>query len=146
MYRYFIILISFLLIGLTACSSNTKPSEPGEGSVTLKISASESSFFAQIASSGFVEISASDMDTLKEDVEITGTSVEGTFLVPTGEDRRFEVSIFNDSGTLVYSGFGITDVTPEQTTDLNIDLFRVGGTVEINGTVYGLMISGIVPT
>ncbi len=85
-----------------------------------------------------VVISGADMDTIQTALTVTDSTVEGIVEeVPAGNNRHFEVFVYNASNTLTYYGAVYADVVAGQVIVLNIVLYpeSVGtGTVIITGT------------
>jgi hypothetical protein len=81
-------------------------------------------------------VSAEDMDTLWTDLTVTEEYVEGVIKnVPAGEDRHFEIFVYDPDSTLTYYGDAYADIQPGKTITLEIVLkpMTTTGTVIIIG-------------
>jgi len=90
-----------------------------------------------LVSSAKAVVSAVDMDTIRQTLTVTPTSVSGTIAdIPSGLNRKFEIFVYDSNGDLTYQGEASTKVEANQTIILNITLIPVNhtGTVIINGT------------
>ena len=68
-------------------------------------------------------VSAEDMDTIWTDLTVTEEYVEGVIKnVPAGEDRHFEISVYDPDSTLTYYGDAYADIQPGKTITLEIVL------------------------
>jgi Tol biopolymer transport system component len=81
-------------------------------------------------------VSAEDMDTIWTDLTVTEEYVEGVIKnVPAGEDRHFEIFVYDPDSTLTYYGDAYADIQPGKTITLEIVLkpMTTTGTVIIIG-------------
>jgi len=84
----------------------------------------------------FAQVTAPDMDTIRTDLTVTPTHVEGTIRhVPSGKNRYFEIFVFDKDSTLTFYGSKYADVYAGFMTRVEIMLQPVGneGTVFIIG-------------
>ncbi len=82
-------------------------------------------------------VSASDLDTIIQDLKVTANSVEGIIQnIPAGPDRKFEIFTYDAKENLTYYGYTVSDVLAESVITLHIILYPVNntGNVIIVGT------------
>ncbi len=60
----------------------------------------------------------------------------GTVLVPAGPGRSFLIEAFDETGRVIYSGRTVTDVTPDVTVELNIDLYPRIPMIKLSPSYY----------
>ena len=134
-------LLIFMVLLWGSCSNQsslTDPSQTDEVSTTT-ISFNITPEIQSLVSSAEAIVSASDMDTIFQTLTVTPNSVSGTIeSIPAGDDRKFEVMVYDSTGLLTYSGEAITNVIANQTITLNIILYPQTntGTVIISGTFH----------
>ena len=131
--------IMFLFFG--SCSNTSSLTDPSFSDETASVSFAFSipSEIQSLVSTAEVIVSASDMDTIFQALTVTPNSVSGIIeSIPAGDDRKFEVNVYDASGILTYSGETMTKVLANQTITLDIILYpqTSTGTVIINGTFY----------
>jgi|GEM_PF-4368716 len=130
-----------ILLFLWSCSNNpdlTDPLPPGE-TATISFAFSIPPEIQSLVSTAEAIVSASDMDTIFQTLTVSPNSVSGIIeAIPAGDDRKFEVNVYDSSGVLTYSGEAISKVLANQTITLDIILYPQTntGTVIINGTFY----------
>ncbi|MFC2088281.1 TolB family protein [Calditrichota bacterium] len=81
-------------------------------------------------------VTAADMDTIVADLTVKPNSVTGTIEnIPSGMNRKFEVSTYDADSTLTYYGSVLSDVAAGSVRTLKIVLYPVNatGTVIITG-------------
>jgi hypothetical protein len=135
-----IVLISgFLGIFLGGCSSKNNPTQsPVEksGSISFRISIAADSPFKKIAKKAELNISAPDMITITKLLEIKDSTIEGTVNnIPSGKERKFEVRVFDSTGTERYKGSVSGNIKADSTVSITLPISRIVGSATINGTV-----------
>jgi len=106
------------------------------GIALLKIAVIPNSPFQKIAKTATLTISASDMLSMKKSLTITDSSVEGKVSgIPVGENRRFEVSVFDSLDTLQYQGSAIANVIADSIVTVTIVVARITSSAYINGSI-----------
>jgi len=109
----------------------------GQGVAMMKMLAASNSSFHLIARSATVTISAPDMTQMSKALTVTDTSVEGLVTgIPAGPNRLFTVSVFDSAQVVCYRGSATAAIVPDDTVMVTLNLYRVGGAAEINGTIY----------
>ena len=132
----------FAAVTLFGCSDSSDPVSDNGGNgktgfASAKISITAAApFFKDIADSAVVLVSGEGMDDIIAELEISGAAVSGTVAdIPVGTARSFEVSVYDDAGTLQYYGKTVTDITGDAVTEIAITLTRITGSADINGSV-----------
>ncbi len=144
------ILAIAILLTLVACQQNSSsPNIDSSESSNLTLFFPVPQQAQHLVSTAEVVISAADMDTLRAALTVTDTTVEGTIEeVPAGDNRHFEVFVYDSGNTLTYYGDAYASVIANETIVLNIVLYPENpatGTVIINGTFEEVdIVSGLV--
>jgi len=74
-------------------------------------------------------VSAPDMDTISVELTVSATTVTGTIEnIPAGQNRHFEVFVYDEDTTLTYYGDAFADVAANTVLTLQITLYPVNGT------------------
>ncbi len=74
-------------------------------------------------------VTAGDMDSIRSELTVTGSSVSGTIVdIPAGTNRKFEVFTYNADGVLTYSGSAVSVVPAGEVITLQITLYPQTGT------------------
>ena len=110
-----LIIVFLLLLIFTFCQKQPTQTKLDD---TNNVSSTDILFRIQIppeiqtyVHSSFALVTASDMDTIKTILEVTPTQVEGLIEnVPAGENRYFEIFVFDQDSTLTYYGSKYADV------------------------------------
>ncbi len=135
------IIIAGMLLTLIACQQNSSGPDvlPEEGS-ELVLSFPISQQIQHLVATAEAVVSAADMDTIVAELTVTDDAVEGSIEdIPAGDNRHFEVFVYNDASELTYFGEANANVPAGQTIVLNITLYPQVpnvGTVIINGTFF----------
>jgi hypothetical protein len=81
-------------------------------------------------------IFASDMDTIRSNLNVSATHITGTISnIPLGYSRKIEISVYDLNGLLAYYGEATFDILSGKPISLTIQLKAVKGTIIINGTI-----------
>jgi len=130
-FVYFIAIITLL----TSCGGGgggSSSSDSGTSVVTIAIG--ESNQTAKASASSIptsvyrivFTISASDMETIKKEVVVSGqSSITESFIVPNGSNRYFLVEALDSSGTVLYEGSTYTSLDGSDVT-LDINMIAAG--------------------
>ncbi|MGY5877162.1 MAG: hypothetical protein RTU30_15530 [Candidatus Thorarchaeota archaeon] len=126
-----------ILLLLIATSCSKKPSDPEEsrtGTALFKIEIP--SQLQSVIESIEAVVSASDMDTMRSYLAISGDSLAyGTIsAIPVGKDRLFTLNAYKIDGIKSHTGSSNADVTPD-TVQVEITLMPITGTVVITGLI-----------
>ena len=109
--------MSFCFFGCDKNPSTLSQSSTGHGALTVSIVAQQGSPFRTIAKSAIARVSAPDMDTIKQALTITDSTVSGTVdNIPTGDNRRFEIFVYDSTKTIRYYGEAYSSVYGGQET------------------------------
>ena len=129
---------SLYFIGCDKNPSILSQSATGHGSLTVSFVAKQGSPFRTIAKSAMARISGPDMDTIKQSLTITDSTVSGTVSkIPTGDSRRFEIFVYDSAKTIRYYGSADTGVYGGQETFVHMTLRPYYGTGDayLSGTI-----------
>jgi hypothetical protein len=128
-----------LAVSLSNCSNSqwmAESQKKDQGVAMLKISVLPNSPFTKIAKTAVITISGPDMLKMTKSLSLTDTSVEGLVKsIPAGDNRLFEVSVFDAQEVLQYQGSASANVLADSTVMVSISLYRVVGNALINGTI-----------
>ncbi|MGB7567293.1 MAG: Ig-like domain-containing protein [Chitinivibrionales bacterium] len=101
---------SLYFFGCDKNPSTLSQSSTDHGSLTVSFVAQQGSPFRTIAKSAMARVSAPNMDTIKQPLTITDSTVSGTVSkIPAGDNRRFEIFVYDSAKTIRY--YGSTDTT-----------------------------------
>ncbi len=136
---------------ITGCVNNPvddiPDTEKGTSAAIFKIDASSSDDtpFARIADHGTVKITAADMDTMADTLQITDSTVEGKIqAIPAGNNRLFEVFIYDSLDTLQYYGSNEADLPGGSIVNIPVTIYRIGADAEIDIEIIESPDSGMV--
>lgn len=127
----FFTLITGLMLILNCSSEITTPNEPplNEEAVSVQFSFTKPAHIAHLVNSGIAIVSASDMDSIVQELTVTDSSVNGLIEeIPAGNDRKFEILIYDANEVLTYSGEAYSDIEAGAVVTLNITLYPVNTT------------------
>ena len=135
--RTFLIICVALLIA--SCSEKSTPVDietSGNGDLQLAFVVPDN--IQHLVATAEAQVSAADMDTITATLTVTDSTVSGTIEdVPAGNDRHFEVFVYDSTSLLTYYGDAFADVVAGETIVVDVILYPQGpgtGTVIINGT------------
>lgn len=136
------VLTVFAVFGLFLFSCNSSHStnepSPGSGIARLKFTFDENSTFSAIAHKAVIIVSGKDFEEKTFPLSITDSSVEGLIEnIAAGQDRYFEISVYDSLEVLQYQGSVYSEVIANATTELTIEIKRVikSGNVIITGVI-----------
>lgn len=144
MRRLFCNGIAYLVIcagmALVGCSekplSIVLPAQEGYGSASLKIVAAANTPFHRLAKIAGISISASDMLTITQALNVTDSGLEGTITgIPAGKNRLFSISVFDSLDTLQYKGSSLVNVVADSMVVVVINVVRVNGGAVVQGNI-----------
>jgi len=117
-------LIAFAALFVTSCSSRGGGTENSkeEAAIRLFLGKVEVPLFDSIS----VHISAPDMESIhiSEKAAIDNLRINA---IPQGENRKFEVKIYADSGKLVQEGEAVVNITADESISIPITLNALAG-------------------
>jgi hypothetical protein len=119
-------------------TQSSQANNAGHGLAKVSIAFAVNSPFQMLARTAQCKISASEMDTMTQNLTITSTSVEGEITqIPAGLKRLFEVTVFDSSNVACYQGSEYADIIADSTAMVFLTLFRIGtgGNAVINGSI-----------
>ncbi len=120
---------------LSGCSAERITSTTGEVK-TVNITIPTPPQFDTIAKSAFYKVSALGMDTLSGELRVESNRIQGAITnIPVGQNRLFEIWIYDYTSALRYYGSAMADVSASETTYVNIYLKKPNGTAVITGTI-----------
>lgn len=137
-YRIMALVSVFLAVFLGGCISTRNPASESEssGSASFRISISPDSPFKRIARSAEILISSPDMATIAKPLEIMDSTIEGKVdNIPAGKDRRFEVKVYDSTGTERYRGSASGAIKAYSVVSISLPIIRIVGSAVINGTI-----------
>jgi len=123
------------------CSKNPVDHQTAEnngGQARFLLVASAESDFSVLAHHAEAKVSAPDMDSITQELEVDSLSVSGIISdIPAGFNRKFEVTVYTDSNTVCYYGKAYMDIIAGITNNVPLTLYRYSGTgdANINGTI-----------
>ena len=123
------------------CSENPVDQQTAEingGQARFLLVASAESDFSVLAHHAEAKVSAPDMDSITQVLEVDSLSVSGIISdIPAGFNRKFEVTVYTDSNTVCYYGKAYMDIIAGITNNVPLTLYRYSGTgdANINGTI-----------
>src|SRR5690554_5081677 len=123
------------------CSENPVDQQTAEingGQARFLLVASVESDFSVLAHHAEAKVSAPDMDSITQELEVDSLSVSGIISdIPAGFNRKFEVTVYTDSNTVCYYGKAYMDIIAGITNNVPLTLYRYSGTgdANINGTI-----------
>ena len=123
------------------CSENPVDQQTAEingGQARFLLVASVESDFSVLAHHAEAKVSAPDMDSITQVLEVDSLSVSGIISdIPAGFNRKFEVTVYTDSNTVCYYGKAYMDIIAGITNNVPLTLYRYSGTgdANINGTI-----------
>ena len=124
-----VLAVSLYFIGCDKNPSILSQSSTEHGALTVSFVAKQGSPFRTIAKSAMAKVSAPDMDTIKQALTITDSTVSGTVTkIPTGDNRRFEIFVYDSAKTIRYYGENYTSVYGGQETFVYMTLRPYYGT------------------
>jgi hypothetical protein len=92
--------------------------------------------FNDVAKKAYVKVSAADIDTITRPMTITDSMLYGTVEnIPVGEERLFEILVYDSLQHLQYYGFQSVDLQIGVVTKMVIYIGRIAGPVEIIGVI-----------
>jgi hypothetical protein len=128
---------SLYFFGCDKNPSILSQSSTDHGALTVSFVAKQGSPFRTIAKSAMAQITAQDMDTIRQPLTITDSSVSGTVSkIPTGDNRRFEIFVYDSAKTIRYYGSNSTSVYGGQETYVTIRLSTYYGTGDAHISGY----------
>lgn len=102
---------SLYFFGCDKSPSILSQSSTEHGALTVSFVAKQGSPFRTIAKSAMARVSGPDMDTIKQALTITDSTVSGTVSkIPAGDNRRFEIFVYDSAKTIRYYGSTYTSV------------------------------------
>jgi hypothetical protein len=126
---FIVLVVSFYFFGCDKNPSTLSQSTANRGALTVSLVAAQGSPFRTIAKSALARISAPDMDTIKQALTISDSSVSGTVdNIPTGDNRKFEIFVYDSAKTIRYYGSAYTGVYGGQETFVYLVLKPYYGT------------------
>ena len=132
-------IVALSVIFLSGCSQSSKvlsTNHSGSGIAFLKIAIVTNSPFQRIVKKATVTISASDMNTMNQNLTITDSIAEGKVIgIPAGKNRLFYVAAYDSLDTLQYSGLTLANIIADSTVNISITITRVSGNANINVNV-----------
>lgn len=146
-------IISLLIIA-TSCNTQTTegPSDDeAPPTASMNIALEKTTKGSQLIESAEIVISAADMDTIRQALEVSDTLITGKVEdIPAGENRLFELFSYKDDGELIYYGKETAEVIAWDTIKLVIILYPVNhnGDVIIVGIFdddYRILFEGAFP-
>jgi hypothetical protein len=130
------VIASFAVLSLYCSQDNQPTSSAIVKDRTLSLSIALPPDSAGSIVQAIAVISAFDMDSITQSLQVQKTRVTGTVKgIPLGYGRHIELELFNSRGTLVYYGDAYVDILSDNPIDVTIKLRRMGGTVNIIGTI-----------
>jgi hypothetical protein len=130
----FIIVLGLLV---TQCSENILDNPIAvETGKSIKFSLSITPQMAKIAKKALLRISSTDMDTINVPLRISLSSIYGAVQnIPSGDNRLFEVFVFDSLSVLKYYGDTSSNIRSSKTTSIKLVLKRPDGTAVATGTI-----------
>jgi len=147
--QFLLITAVFSFTLFTGCSNNpvtntNQQDEPGSASFTFVAAAASN--FSQIADHAEVVVSGNGMATIKNTLTVTSTNVSGSiYTIQAGNNRKFEVFIYDTSNKICFYGEASADVYSGQNANISMTLYprstsdtgTVNGSATISGTIQG---------
>jgi hypothetical protein len=144
MKMYFAItaVICSLLFGLSGCSTDVTTSAQPEinQTITLSVDMSQDSLFKTNADSACVKLSSSNCKDIVKVLTITSTGLTGIIDdVPSGKIWTIDISVFDKSKQLTYTGNGNAEIFSGKVTVATIKIRKTSGTLIINGVLESIV-------
>ena len=140
MKTLFFLFSPLLVILFVNCSNenhSTVVTQPKEVStVLMQIKSSANGPFQSIADSAIIQISADDMLDFEKELNLDEGAITGVVEgIPAGINRKIIVKVFDSLGVVHYQGATISNLEANDTTKINLAIYRVGADLELKGTV-----------
>jgi hypothetical protein len=124
------------LLHQCANTDNGPTSSNTSKSVTIAFAIPTSAAFNAVARTAEVVVSAADIDTMRQSMEITDRQLRGVVSnIPFGKNRKFEIMVYDSSYKLCYYGNVKVDLNSTEETYVTIAIRKVAGTVIITGII-----------
>jgi len=131
-------LLALAMLSLTCCDDGRAPAGPQAEAGAAKLTVSLSPLSPQSVGRVTAELTAADMDTLRQDLTIgaDGTARGIISSIPVGAGRKVELSVYSTDDLRTHAGYtaGLTVVEAE-TLDVAIALLPLSGAVGVSGTI-----------